>query len=132
MQGLSGKVVIDKAELLLKLKLNRKTHSTLVAEARAGYVNAAKHALERKLAKVREGKIVNLVFALSAPVDYTHVYDTTIQMLEMDMKPTVELTSTEFRALVMDKWDWTDHFITANSGYSVGTRRLSGEEDDDE
>lgn len=132
---LNTKITVDKDQLLKKLRENRERHSKLVAEARAGYIEKAKVALDRRLDQLRNGKLVGIVFRLSVPLDYTKAYDQAIQMFEMDKATEIQLTSDEFRCLVMDKWDWTETFVGSNSAYSAGTRRLAegaGAEDEEE
>lgn len=118
-------VVVDVAEALKCLRENKETHKTIVREAREGYVEKAKKALLAKLDRLKSGEIVGLAFSLTVPQDYTHVYDTAIKMLELHMEETVTLNGSQVRCLMMDEWDWTDHFIATNAGYS-GTAREVG------
>lgn len=119
MRVLNGiQIKAEKETILAKLHENRARHKTIVEEARAGYVEKAKRALLDKLKEVKEGKIVALTFHLSPPQDYTAVYDTAIRMFELDMGDLVTLNSEQVRNLVMDEWDWTDHFLAANKHYS--------------
>lgn len=131
-------VTCNKDEVLGRLKGNLEQHSRLVAEARAGYVNRAGSELEKKLAAVRDGKVVSLSFHLKVPKDYSTVYKTAIQMLELHQEKNVVLSATEFRKLVEDEWDWTREFLGSNSSYSSGTREyglskgISFADDDEE
>jgi len=111
-------ITAKRDEVLAKLRENRKTHATIVAEAREGYVTKARAALEKRLAQIREGKIVSLVFELRPPVDHTKTYDLAIQMLELHQGEQIELTADQVKQLVMDDWDWTENFLVSNRGYS--------------
>lgn len=118
MFGLSMKVSCKTGEVLSKLKENRSQHSKIVVEARKGYVERARKVLEKRLIQLKEGKIVDLIFRLSPPLDNTWVYDTAIQMLELHQGDTIDLTGTEVRQLIQDEWDWTNAFLEKNSVYS--------------
>ncbi len=120
--GIQMNITCDKDEILEKLRANLEQHSKLVAEARDGYVKRAATELEKKLALVREGKVVSLSFHLKVPKDYSTVYKTAIQMLEHHQEERIVLSATEFRQLVEDEWDWTREFFGSNSAYSAGTR----------
>lgn len=114
----SMSITANKANILETLKKNRETHAAIVAEARAGYMVAAKKALKSRMRDLASGKLVSLTFHLSPPQDYTNVYDMAISMLELDTGTEIKLDSTQVQNLVHDKWDWTDHFLTSNSAYS--------------
>ena len=82
------------------------------------YMKKAKEALRAKLDLLESGKLKALAFGLSVPVDMTKVYDTAIQMLEITTQKEMELTPGQVRNLVMDEWDWSDHFMGTNAMYS--------------
>ena len=131
MHELSGMNVTVKVETLLEtLKTNRETHKQIVVEARAGYMKKAESALRARLDKIKSGKIDALVFGLSLPVDQTKVYDTAIRLLEVHTQDEMELTPTQVRNLVMDEWDWTDHFAMTNSAYSDTAAERYGSPDE--
>jgi len=120
--GIQMNVTCDTKEILGKLRANLEKHSELVAEARDGYAKRAEAALEEKLALFRSGKIASLNFHLKAPQDFSNVYKTAIQMLELHQQEHIVLSASEFRKLVEDEWDWTREFFVSNSSYSAGTR----------
>ena len=120
--GIDMTVLCKKDEVLEKLRANQETHSTIVAEARKGYVAKAKEALEARLDKLSSGKIVALSFSLRVPRDHTDVYDTAIAMLKLHQEDTIELGASEFRRLMEDSWEWMDDFLATNASYS-GTAR---------
>ncbi len=114
--GLS--ITANKNKILETLKKNREEHHKIVVEARAAYVDQAKKVVEKKLAALREGKVVALTFSLAAPLDYTTVYDTAINALELHTGDTIDLSADQVRNLVDDTWDWTHQFTASNSMYS--------------
>jgi hypothetical protein len=111
-------IVAKRDEVLATLRTNRETHSTIVREAREGYVEKAKAALAAKLDRLSSGKLVALSFSLRVPLDYTKVYDTAIRMLELHQNDTIELDAAQVRNLMQDEWDWTDQFYGTNAIYS--------------
>lgn len=117
-------------DVLSKLRSNRETHAMIVKEAREGYVEKAKLALMARLDDLKSGKIVSLHFSLSPPQDYTKVYDTAINMLEIHQEDTVELDAQQVRNLYMDEWDWRDQFLATNAHYSKMARDISGSFDE--
>ena len=132
MLGLNKLNVTAKTQAVLDtLRTNRETHAKIVAEAREGYVNKAKVALEQRLSELKEGKIVRLQFSLSAPVDHTRSYDTAIKMLEMHQEDTIVLTSEQVSCFVMDQWNWKNQWLLVNRAYSGTAAQMADEYDDD-
>jgi hypothetical protein len=108
----------SKQEVLKTLKENLQTHGKIVREARGGYVEKARKALEKRLSQIKEGNVVALHFELRPPMDYSNVYRTAIKCLELHQEEIIELTSEQVRHLVNDDWDWMDDFLAVNSAYS--------------
>ena len=136
MYSLEGmEIEVDVKKTLEILKNNRHTHRTIVLEAREGYINKAKEALEEKmeelLERAKKGKMVSLHFNLHVPQDHTNVYDTAISMLEMHTEETIIITPTHHRNLIEDKWDWTGNFYMTNVAYS-GTAAATYSDGDNE
>jgi hypothetical protein len=90
-----------------------------VKEARVAYVEKAKVAVEKKLMLLKEGKVISLAFQLTAPLDYTTVYDTAIRALELHTQDTIDLTAEQVRNLIDDAWDWSGQFTASNAIYSA-------------
>jgi hypothetical protein len=111
-------VKAKKDEILQKLYVNRESHTQIVSEARIGYVEEARKALERRLDDLKSGKIINLSFALQAPQDYTDIYNTAIKMLELHQEEYIILNAVQIRNLIMDEWDWKRDFLISNARYS--------------
>lgn len=109
---------VERKKLLATLRDNLSRHKAIVQEAREGYVQRARQALERRLEMVRRGEVVSLTFTLTPPADYTEVYVNSIEMLEWNTEEYVELAADEFRQLVRDEWEWRDSFLHSNATYS--------------
>lgn len=125
----SMKVTVNTADVLTTIRENAEKHSAIVAEAREGYVKAAEKALAMRLKELRSGKLVNLSFTLSPPVDQSAVYRTAIRMLELHTGETITLDSDQVRSFVMDEWGWKKNFLLTNSTYSsAATRALEAHE----
>jgi len=125
--GIALEVTCNKADILAKLQANREAHQKMVAEARAGYIDAAQKALRERLEEFQKGKAPNLHFALVLPRDFTRVYDTAIGQLSAHTGDTIELSSSEYNMLVEDEWEWVQQFIEANARYSGSTRAWRAE-----
>lgn len=112
-------VNVKRSDLISALKANRERHSTEAKEAKAGYLIAVEKALKKALRDLRKGEAkTNL--GMMPPIDKTSDYDRAIQMMEMSVDETVELTEQEFRQYVQDEWSWKDAAIALNSTYALG------------
>lgn len=116
---------VEKSKLLETLQANLERHRRIVQEARDGYIKKAREALEKRLEQLRTGKLVSLAFSLTPPADYSEVYRNSIEMLQWNTEERIELEADEFRQLVRDEWDWTEHFLHSNRTYSVTAAGLS-------
>jgi hypothetical protein len=111
---------VKREALLARLRENRENHARIVAEAKAGYLEAAIRNAEAALTELRAGKPINLQSAvLRLPEDYTSAYDTVIKMLEWSTDDTITLQADEFRQFVEDCWDWKDGFVATNTRYAA-------------
>ena len=111
-------IQVERKVLLDKLIENKKNHAKIVEEAKAGYIEAAKEALRRRLQELEDGKLGALTFSLRVPDDHTADYDTMIGMLNMAKDDTITLTAEDYHRFVEDEWDWMGHFLMANAAYS--------------
>lgn len=127
-------------EVLTALRTNLAEHKEIVEEARAGYLDQAEKALAKRMAQLREGKLVALSFNLQPPQDHSREFDTVIKMLELHKnahdgninsalvhKPnaTIELKAADVQRFVLNDWSWMDTFLLSNSGYSGKSRTLA-------
>ena len=124
MNNIKLTVHILRTDLLTRLQANYERHRQIVREAQRGYLEQAKRALEERLADLAAGKKINLQFRLTPPADFTEVYASVIQMLELSQDEQILLSPDECRQLVEDKWDWTDNFLASNRHYSAMAGRM--------
>lgn len=121
------KIKAKKAEVLKALKTNRAKHIAEYKEALKGYRVKCAKLLEKELTKIEAGKKFNMYFSVNEPQSYEKDYNLAIEMLEMDINDTVELTRNEFSNYIKDDWNWKNSFSVTNSGYvGIGTTGPSG------
>lgn len=118
MTNIRMKTKVERLKLLETLRQNLTRHSSIVQEARNGYIQKAKMALENRMEQLRKGELVSLHFNLALPMDYSAVYKAAISMLEWNTDTHVELAPDEFRQLVNDEWDWQSSFLGSSMRYS--------------
>lgn len=110
-------IKIERKQLLEKVQENREAHREVFLAAQQKYREVVIQKLDDRLKSVRDGKAINLAFALPEPVDYTDDYDSAIAALEWDVREYVELGQDEFNELVLNKWRWAKHFAANTSSY---------------
>jgi hypothetical protein len=140
------KIEINRKLLLAKLQQNREKHKADYLEALQGYKalalekleeahNRAKKELQKNVARVKLDldefdpnnpkthdhlTLVNAIhIELRVPRDFTAKYDAAIDMVEWDVRETLELTHAEFQCFVRDVWEWTEVFHTTNQLYKA-------------
>jgi hypothetical protein len=112
-----------KRELLEKLTKNRAEHVEKFKSAQKEYLKATASACKKLLDKVESGKEVNHLqelAKLAKPENYTRQYDRIIQMLTFTSDEQIELSQEVFTQIVLDEWEWSDHFAAtrvSNSSY---------------
>lgn len=107
-----------KSDLLKKLEENRAEHREIFEEAVTGYKEQAIKLLEQHIKRIKNGKMEQVVVSLPVPEDHTIDYDRVIAMLNMHVEDTVQIPEDEFRAYVMDDWNWRRQFLASASSYS--------------
>jgi len=111
-------VSVDKKELLEKLEENRTKHRAIFEEAIVGYRECAIELLDKRLAAIKSGKKINMIFKVIEPQDHTTDYDVAIAMIKMSVDDTIELDQTQFQCYVLDDWRWKRDFLYSNAQYS--------------
>ena len=112
-------IKVRKNKLLEILKSNREKHRAIFEDALIGYRELAIEKLDEALDDAREGRKINMYFALVEPMDQTEDYDRAIGMLEMSVDDEVEMDRREYDQYVMDNWDWTGQFSASNATYTT-------------
>lgn len=112
-------VRIDRGTLLERIKENRRKHRDAFLQALDGYHEMLIADLETKISSIRRGKTPDLIVRLPVPDDHTSEYDAVIQMLEMAADDTIEMSTHDFRAYVLDEWDWKDRWSATMRTYTT-------------
>ena len=111
-------VTVPVKDLLEKLYLNRTAHRELYEKAEKGYRATVIEELDKHLANARRGKPIEHFIRFDPPDDHTRDYDVAIQMLEMHVNPTIEITNSEFDCYVRNNWPWFEETLVKNTSYS--------------
>ena len=128
----SFEILVDRDELMAKLRENKSAHIENYELAMDGY---AQEIEERALALVHSIEIngalrvdLSPIKNLSRPTSNAKVYEQVIEMLEWSQDEKITLSSEQFRAWVKDDWDWLESWRRANSVYvskALGTALIS-------
>ncbi len=112
-------VKVKKADLLEKLRGNRRQHRKIFEEATTAFRKEVISHLDAHLADARAGRRIQLSVDLIQPMDQTEEYDDAIAMCEMSVEDEMHLTQDAFRNYVLDKWHWRRDFLHSNRAYSA-------------
>lgn len=110
-------VTVKKDRLRDRLNSYRLIHLKAFEKAIAGFRLAAAKILNERIVEIREARTTNLFVNLDVPESRVKDYDDALTMLDWWEGDDVELTQDQFRAYVLDEWDWSDHVMTINSRY---------------
>lgn len=118
---------VKRAELLKKVKANRKTHRKIYAEAVEGYRKALLREFEARVEELRtaNGRVPDRTVNIVEPQVHIEEYDLAIAMLEMSTEKEVVVTAQQFNQLVLDNWGWKQLFLSSNSAYSATAASMS-------
>ena len=115
-------VTVDKTELLAALRENRTGHRSAFEDAQKGWRETVIEQLDEMLQFARNGQKMRFQFSLPEPEDHTKDYDRVIRMVEMEVNHEIEIAEQDFRAYVMDDWDWMAQWSGSNSMYVARAR----------
>lgn len=110
-------ITVDKDALLGILKDNRGNHGAAFRKAWDGYTKLVREELEGMLAAIKDNKPVRRFLNNVPPEDHTNDYDDVIDMLQMSINNTVDLTQPQFRQYVKDDWGWKQTWEASNTAY---------------
>lgn len=118
---------IDKQKAIEVIKANRLTHIVDYKEAVEGYIQEVKRRtseviddLQNQLNAVVAGEIKLIGpqhMNLTLPVSHESDYDTVLEMMDMEVKDQITLTTDEFTCYIKDDWDWKKDFTRVTSVY---------------
>lgn len=112
-------VKVDPNKLLDTLRENRAKHQTEYDTAVAAYREKAEKALRKRALDVRDGKTLSVqITNLPEPKSFADDYDRAIEMILWSKDDEIVLTERDFRAFVLDEWEWNHAFLAATSIYN--------------
>ena len=116
-------VIVDKVDLLQRLKENRQKHEENFKLAYEGYTQTLMEELEQKLAEVQAGRKNHRVngqrlLILNIPPEcHLDDYDEVIDMLEMADDKQIKLSQQQFRQYARDDWGWKQQWTASTAEY---------------
>lgn len=111
-------VKVEKAKLLETLQANRDKHVEAYNSAVANYRAEAVQALLRRVDELQGFKTLKLHFNLPEPRSFEEDYDRAIAMVEWSTEDEIILSEYDFRAFVLDQWNWREQFTTSTMHYN--------------
>lgn len=110
-------VRVNKADLLKRIKANRRAHRKVYEKAYEAFSAQAAEELSRRLELIKAGKHFDLSIRLPIPEDHTADYDRAITMIEMSLGETIVLSERDFAEYVQDDWDWKRAWAVTAAAY---------------
>jgi hypothetical protein len=97
--------------------MNRTKHHAAFVKACEVFREKAIAELNAMTDAVARGDIRRLYVSLPVPEEHTADYDRAIQMLNLHLGDTVELSEEAFTRLVQDEWGWRNAFLLNTASY---------------
>jgi hypothetical protein len=115
-------VTINKIRLTQVVKKNRDNHRSEFEKAIEQYREALTTYLNEQIDEVKQGKVIEHFIKLPQPEDHTSSYDQVLEMLDMSVDDTIELTFIEFSQYVRDDWGWKQNFSDSSTALTAYNR----------
>lgn len=113
-------VQMSRQGLILILKENRAKHieeyNTALSGWHKDYMSQIEEEYRRVISPDWDGE-KPFYMKEQRPVSYEEDYDDMISQLTHDVRETIELSQSDYRKYVLDRWDWKRQFMTSNSKY---------------
>lgn len=115
-------ITVNCADLLKTLEVNREKHIKDYKEALRNWKLECISRLAQQLdvyTNYKEESLLKEKLAVldMPPQDMSAEYTKVINMLKWNKSESIELDQEKFQALVMDEWDWKQHWSLSNSKY---------------
>jgi hypothetical protein len=114
----SRTIKVKKADLIEKIKENKKNHIEMYDKAIIAYKKEALEQIKKITDEVNDG-VLDIKLDLVTPIDNTDNYDKIIQIFEWEVKDEVELTQSEFKEYVQDETQFAQEAMFSNTLYSA-------------
>jgi hypothetical protein len=108
---------VSKADLIAKIKENKKKHIAEYNQAVEDYKIEAEKQLKAQMEALANGSL-KIQIQLVTPVNQEVEYDKLITMFEWEINDVVELSQGEFNEYVLDETSFALHAKMLNSTYS--------------
>lgn len=115
-------MIIKKAKLLEILKENRKNHREIFEKAIEGFRKQSIDSLEKKIEKIKKGRLENIMVNFPLPEDHTIDYDRVIRMVELTEEQEMKLDEDESKMYIMDDWAWKRQWTATNFAYTQAVK----------
>lgn len=117
-------VKVKRGWLIGVVQKNRDEHRDTFTKAHQKYQDAIIKWLTEYLEEARTTKrdITVKYFQGAQPEDHTIDYDLVLDMLKNGSEDTINITGSDYRRFVLDRWDWTQQFVSASNAYGVSTK----------
>lgn len=120
MRNVMNAIKMDRTELLNIVRANKVKHAEEFLESVADY-KAAVLKIATSNAKVAKTQILenfkHIKGMPTTPVSYEDSYHRAIRMLELSVENFIEVEENVFNQLVLDEWNWKNHFIATSALY---------------
>ena len=113
------KVTVRKTELIKRLEENMAKHNAIFLAAMEGYREQALRQVNDWIDALKRFDNPVMISRLPVPEEHTDDYKTAIEMLKMSVDLEVEISQSDFRCYVQDKWEWKQRFVSTNTAYLV-------------
>lgn len=110
-------VRLNKDELEVIVRKNRDKHRKIFEEAIEGYRKRVIKRLEQMVQNAKDGKKVDTYVNMVQPEDHTKDYNQVLEMLELSVDDTIELSHQDFARYVQDRWEWSGKFANDSVSY---------------
>lgn len=111
-------MLLDKSDLLEKIKHNYASHRQKFEDAVEGYKAKAVQLLQDHIERILANAPEKVVVSLPWPEDHSDDYERVIEMLEWSDDEQLELNEHQFATYVLDQWGWQEKFTTTAAMYS--------------
>jgi NOL1/NOP2/fmu family ribosome biogenesis protein len=111
-------VKVDKGKLMSTLQENRGKHVAEYTTAVEQYRVEAEKALRKRALAIRDGETLKTGIDLPEPKSFEADYDRAIAMVDWSTESVIELDEQDFRAFVLDEWNWRGQFAGTTSIYN--------------
>lgn len=116
-------IKMNRIALLDIVRANQSKHVAEFVEATEDYKALVLQITQANVKLAKTADLVqfkNIKAVPAAPTSYEKDYGRAIRMLELSVEEIIEVEEDVFNQLVLDEWQWKNHFTMSNSMYKTG------------